>query len=365
VIRIVTFFLIAGHTGFASASTPASTATSVGRPASAAQACNAVVDEHGVPQSVEVTWIRRVETREREKLDESCETVGPIVLRRPPFMTSASNSSDVAFVGWNIHVGGGDVVTFVQRLRSGAVTGRRVSHYVLMLQEAHRLGGLQSVAKGVRVPKRVAPHVRMRVREDIVSVAQTLNTGLYYVPSMRNGAGPPFEDRGNAILSTLPLEDLQAIELPFTRQPRIAISAVIRGIDRSARPWALRTVAVHLDALAGASRLWIFASGWRARQADALLEALDGHEPAVVGSDLNTWFLGRWEAAYRRIEAVYPDTERTVVPAGSSWHGRLDYMFLRLPTAWRSSTWRPDDPCGMKQDTCDSDHRPILSMLVN
>ena len=181
---------------------------------------------------------------------------------------------------------------------------------------------------------------------------------------MRNGAEPPFEDRGNAILSTLPLEDLLAIELPFTRQRRIAIGARLRsGAGKAA--WQLRVVALHLDALAGASRLWIVASGWRARQAKAALEALDLREPSVLGGDLNTSFLGSWERAYQRIERAYPETRTTIVPRASTKSGRLDYIFLRLPQGLESRTWRPDDPCGIGQPKCGSDHRPIITILTS
>jgi endonuclease/exonuclease/phosphatase family metal-dependent hydrolase len=354
---IVAFTLIAGSV-LASAASAAPQAGTAG-------ACNAVVDERDTPLSVDVTWVKRVGTRERERLDELCDTVGPIVLRKPPTAPTPSRPDEVAVVGWNIHVGGGDVVTLVKQLQSGFLTGRQVSHYVLMLEEAYRHGGgLHALRPDIRVPRRIAPKIATRTREDILSVARTLNAGLYYVPSMRNGTGPPFEDRGNAVLSTLPLEELQAIELPFTRQRRVAIGAIIRGVDGEAKPWALRAVTMHLDALAGASRLWIFASGWRARQAEAVLSALDHREPGVLGGDLNTWFLGSWERAYRRIEAVYPDTENTIVPAGRSRHGRLDYVFFRLPPGWKSRTWRPADPCGLGEDTCGSDHRPIVAILT-
>lgn len=355
--RVAALLIIAGGVGVAAAFAEPQ--------ANVAGACRAVVDEHQAPLSADVTWITRPGRRERERLDEQCETVGPIVLRQPRPDSAPSRPREVAVITWNIHVGGGDVVAFVHRLQSGALTGRQVTHYVLMLEEAHRVGGsLGHLRQDVRVPTRIAPEVGNRAREDILSVARTLGAGLYYVPSMRNGAGPPFEDRGNAILSTLPLDDLQAIELPFTRQRRVAIGAIIRGVDEAANPWALRAVTVHLDALAGASRLWIFASAWRARQADAVLEALDRRERSVLGGDLNTWFLGRWERAYRRVEAAYPDTQTTMVPAGSSSHGRLDYLFFRLPTGWQSRTWRPADPCGPGDDKCGSDHRPIVAILT-
>jgi hypothetical protein len=53
---------------------------------------------------------------------------------------------------------------------------------------------------------------------DVVALAKKYDLSLAYVPSMRNGsATDPLEreDRGNAILSTEPLSDARAIELPF------------------------------------------------------------------------------------------------------------------------------------------------------
>jgi endonuclease/exonuclease/phosphatase family metal-dependent hydrolase len=325
--------------------------------------CSAIVDASHAPSSREAAWVMRVDAGERRRLDEQCEAVGPIVLRMPPARDPPSSLEDVAIVGWNVHVGGGDIVRLVEQLKSGALTGQRVPHYVLLLEEAYRAGGgLRELPHDVRVPRRIAPHTPGRVREDILSVANRLDAALYYVPSMRNGEEAPFEDRGNAILSTLPLEDLLAIELPFTRQRRIAIGAMIRG-GAGGAAWRLRVVALHLDALAGASRLWIFASGWRATQAKAALTALDAREPSVLGGDLNTWFLGSWERAYRRIERAYPETRATIVPRESTKSGRLDYIFLRLPAALQSRTWRPEDPCGIGQPKCGSDHRPIVTIL--
>jgi endonuclease/exonuclease/phosphatase family metal-dependent hydrolase len=326
--------------------------------------CSAIVDASHAPSSREATWIMRVDAGERRRLDEQCEAVGPIVLRMPPARNPPSSPEDVAIVGWNVHVGGGDIVRLVEQLKSGALTGHPVSHYVLLLQEAHRAGGgMRELPRDVRAPGRIAPRTSGRTREDILSVANRLDAALYYVPSMRNGAEPPFEDRGNAILSTLPLEDLLAIELPFTRQRRIAIGAMIRG-GAGAAAWRLRVVALHLDALAGASRLWIFASGWRATQAKTALAALDQREPSVLGGDLNTWFLGSWERAYKRIEDAYPETRTTIVPEASTKSGRLDYIFLRLPPGLESRTWRPNDPCGTGQPKCGSDHRPIVSIFI-
>jgi endonuclease/exonuclease/phosphatase family metal-dependent hydrolase len=160
-----------------------------------------------------------------------------------------------------------------------------------IIQEAYRADGLvpASIESGARVPRRITPRPKEHLREDIVSIARRRGLALHYVPSMRNGKGWPYEDRGNAILSTLPLSDLAAIELLIDRQRRVAISATVQGVDAQSRPWRLRLVTVHLDAFVGAKRLWIFATGWRGRQAATVLDALDRTEPAVVGADLNTW----------------------------------------------------------------------------
>ena len=63
-------------------------AAAAGQQASTGSACSAVVDEHEAPLSVDVTWVKRVGTRERERLDEQCETVGPVVVRKSPTASS-------------------------------------------------------------------------------------------------------------------------------------------------------------------------------------------------------------------------------------------------------------------------------------
>ena len=70
------------------------------------------------------------------------------------------------------------------------------------------------------------PRVTGHERIDIVEAAGRLGLSLVYVPSMRNGSDTD-EDRGNAILSTEPLSDVAAVELPFERQRRVAIDAAV------------------------------------------------------------------------------------------------------------------------------------------
>src|SRR5205823_6419677 len=115
------------------------------------------------------------------------------------------------------------------------------------------------------------------------------------------------EDRGMAILSTLPLSDLQVIELPFERQRRIALSVTLSGRTSARAAWRLRAANVQLDTSLAWTRGGPIAA--RRRQAEALIEALaaedrddavqagrDATLPIVLGGDFNTW-LGDKEPA--------------------------------------------------------------------
>jgi hypothetical protein len=136
----------------------------------------------------------------------------------------------------------------------------------------------------------------------------------------------------------------------------VALGARISGRAPDGRPWSLQLATVHLDTLAGASRLWVFAHWWRARQAQTVIDALDGDDPSVLGGDLNTWLLGSWESATRRFAAAYPQTRTAVTPAGASAHGRLDYLFFRLPPRWASEVRKLQDRIG-------SDHAPLVGAV--
>ena len=90
---------------------------------------------------------------------------------------------------------------------------------------------------------------------------------------MRNGEpGVTSEDRGNAILSTLPLSDLTAIELPLERQRRVALA---RDGDRDAPGGAatpLRLICTHFTNMV-MHHFWVLSESGRLRQARALAQA--------------------------------------------------------------------------------------------
>jgi endonuclease/exonuclease/phosphatase family metal-dependent hydrolase len=200
-------------------------------------------------------------------------------------------------------------------------------------------------------------HAENGGESDIVTIAAACRLNVYYAPSMRNG-GPLVsdEDRGNAILSNLPLGELTAIELPFERQRRVALAATVSGVSAAGAPWTLRLVSAHLDNVVGLRKWWVAGSAAaRARQARALVGYLENAGPTVLAGDFNTWF-GFQDPAYRATARAFG----TAVPADRrrTFRGmlRLDHMFLRLPEGWTGTFVRARSPFG-------SDHYPLVATI--
>jgi endonuclease/exonuclease/phosphatase family metal-dependent hydrolase len=257
----------------------------------------------------------------------------------------------VTIVSWNTALGAGDVVRFVQTLT-------RSAPLVLLLQEVYRGSpDVPSVLpRDASFARRLGGAAGWPDDREIQAVAGTMDLTLYYVPSMRNGApSSSDEDRGNAILTNLPLTDLAAIELPFERQRRVAIAATAAGRTTAGVPWQVRFVSAHLDNLAGAKRGWIGAEYARARQARGLTNLLRSETPTVLAGDFNTWF-GYEDRAYVETAAAFPDTR--VSDRRATFHGllRLDHVFFRLPAGWQAEFRRAGDRFG-------SDHYPLVGTL--
>ena len=252
---------------------------------------------------------------------------------------------------WNVHGGNGDVEAFLRSVPS--VPGVRAPYgVVLLLQEAVRTGA--EVPE--RYPDRMRPPGTIRVNgrdRDVGALTARLAMHTVYVPSMRNGrvfTSDMRQDRGNAILSTLPLEDLRAIELPFGRQRHVAVAA---RLSAPGLP-PIRVMSVHLDP-----------SGHRTDEAVALARYLAaGGETTIVGGDLNTWF-GR-EEGLQALAAVVPEEDcghaktntwpwRLQWPFGW-WRGRLDYLFSSLPASAMRS-------CHTLPNRFGSDHHPVVMVI--
>jgi endonuclease/exonuclease/phosphatase family metal-dependent hydrolase len=311
-----------------------------------------------------ISWRRMAEARDTLRLNGWCSAVGEPVIGGPAAgaQDGATVLDSLVVVTWNIHVGGGDIVRLVGDLRGGARTaGRPVGDFVLLLQEAHRAGpDVPAHAPAGFYPPRILERQPSGERLDIVQVAEALGLYFVYVPSMRNGmGGDPAEDRGNAILSTLPLNDLEAIELPYESERRVAVGATVHAVGPDGVARSLRVVAAHLDNRSARDRfIGTFGSG-RTRQARALAAAVEDHA-VVVGADLNSWNAGFLESAVPLLHASFPDSPPTSVPTFPVARGlisrKLDHWLARLPEGWSASVRRIDDRYG-------SDHYPLIGTV--
>jgi endonuclease/exonuclease/phosphatase family metal-dependent hydrolase len=309
-----------------------------------------------------LAWIAPAAPRDRRKLAEWCATVGPVVFEPTPMPAADSAVDRVAVVSWNTHVGGGDVAGVLDRVRRGEFTsGERFGAVVLLLQEMYRTGGgVPERPLLAVIPRRIADALHAGHGRDVRRVAREEGLALLYAPSMRNGAlADDPEDRGNAILSTLPLSAPAVVELPFERQRRAVPIATIAGRTTQGAAWRLSVADVHLDTALGLTRGGPLSA--RRRQADALVAALtkglsiDG--PTIVAGDFNTW-LGDREPAIHALKAAFPDAAPP--HSGPTWTGplgvraTLDYVFAR---AVRSIQVR------RLPDRFGSDHYPLLAIV--
>ncbi len=292
---------------------------------------------------------------DREKLDDWCRAVGPPVVVATEDRSHAAppRLDELVVVTWNAHLAAGQLADLVADLRAGRLTeGRPVDRFVLLLQEVFRRGSdVPAFAAGARSAFGIV--ARDPEAPDVLSYARQFGLATMYVPSMRNGADLR-EDRGNAILSTEPLEALRAVELPFERQRRVAVGASI--VVHTGHGELLRLMNVHLEPLSRPSSLWFFHNPRRRQVAYALSTLLDAERGLAgtgLGGDFNTVQGGAQEEAYRLARAWSRGLERED-PRPTHDLGRLDYLFVRLAPGWVAATSRVEDKYG-------SDHHPVLA----
>jgi endonuclease/exonuclease/phosphatase family metal-dependent hydrolase len=334
-----------------------------------------------------MVWIAPDDVRDRDRLVKWCQTVGPVVVESPPADAAPAIVDRLAIITWNVHVGGGDLEAIIGGLRTGEFTGGNAApEFVLLLQEAYREGSdvPSRFPAGSPLPRAIVERPPGGIRRDIRVVAARAGLHLFYAPAMRNNgadrAAAP-EDRGTAILSTLPLADLQVIELPFERQRRVALAASVAGRTSDAAGWQLRLANVQIDTTLALTRGGPIAA--RRRQAEALLDALSRADlmrsaartvesgprtdrsgprteatPMVLGGDFNTW-LGNKEPAVEVMFRAFPETPRPADVA--TWrgplgaHATLDHVFVRGLFRF-VSTRRLSGRFG-------SDHYPLLTLV--
>jgi endonuclease/exonuclease/phosphatase family metal-dependent hydrolase len=312
----------------------------------------------------DVLWHQVEVAEERALLIRWCAAVGAPLIEVPQRPRSLGPIDSVAVVSWNTHVGGGALGYFLRQLNSGVLTkGKPVHHFVVLLQETYRAGPEvpREPPAGAMYAEGIFPSRDLGERKDVRTIAKDHELYLYYVPSMRNGieTEPP-EDRGNAILSTLPLADLTAWELPYRAQRRVAIGAAVEGKTTRGERWSFAITNVHLDHRTGIRTIVKSFGEVRERQTEFILEHLDVDGAAVIGGDFNTWLGEREEPAIRLVRKQF--TEPQEMPShgtlefGAFLERQTDYLFFRLPQKWSGRYRRIDNTYG-------SDHYPLLGWV--
>lgn len=266
-------------------------------------------------------------------------------------------------LSWNVWIGRGRLREVVSRIRNGDLAGQGADPdvpLVVLVQEAYRSdGSIPAIPEGAA--GRIAVS-KLRPHEDVVESAHELGLNLRYAPSMRNGRWR--SDRGNAVLSTLPLDDAHAIELPLVLQRRVAVTCAVRLGDAR-----LRLISAHLDPRGPPGHKWLGASG-RALQAQHLIASVRD-DTAVLGADLNLG-RGRSEPAWRLLgEAGFTFG---VPPASPSWRHTfhawprltLDYLLVRdrAGQVKAAGVRRLDEhPRDRGVRVFGSDHHPLLARI--
>ena len=237
-----------------------------------------------------------------------------------------------------MHGGRGDLPRLIADLEAGRLTGAVSRDYVLLLQEFVDHGdAARSASRALTV----------------------------FVRPVRGASS-------NAIVSTIPLEDTRAIDLPRERQLRAAVAATISILPpeggshekstlereqpnperRKSNSERLFVVSTHLENRLGWLR-GLFGDRARGRQVETLLRELPiGH--GIVGGDMNT-MLGPDEPAWRALLGRFPDTPERPEP---TFRNRLvlDHLFFDIPDAWRVTRRVVADRYG-------SDHHPVVAEI--
>jgi endonuclease/exonuclease/phosphatase family metal-dependent hydrolase len=336
-----------------------------------------------------ITWYGPADPSDGKSNERWCETVGSAVVEVLPraSLPSLGPADSIAVVAWNILIGGGDVPIFLEEVlgyechRTSPELGVGFSHFVILIQEAHRRSdAIPDVPESFTFPPRIVPESPPEGWPDIVELARHCGLALLYVPSARNGPETiegEREDKGNAILSTLSLEDLFAIELPFEAGRKVAVGATIQTAGGA----RLRLTSVHLDVASTLYRTFKTANTARLRQATGLIEALTlietggvtsglvsvgsgatscgdlpGPIATVAAGDFNTWSAG--ESAIDQLRLCFPDSPPW---DGKPTHGSLptDFIFFRRSADGRVAYM--DGSQGRIEERYGSDHQARIA----
>ena len=281
-------------------------------------------------------------------------------LAPPPRQTAVA---ELVVLSWNVWIGRGRLQEVAGRLRS-----ETDAPLLVLAQEAYRSDATVPARPVGRAARRAAGSFpgRARPRADIVEAAHTLGLNLRYAPAMRNGAER--SDRGNAILSDLPLSHAWAFELPLVLERRVPLAATLL-LDGG----PVHVVSAHLDPRGPPGAAWLGVAG-RATQAAHLVTQLAG-DLVVLGADLNLG-RGRRERAWRLlheaeftagIPAATPEWRHTFHALRALPRLVLDYVLLRdrLERVASARVVRLDEhPLDRGATVFGSDHHPLLAHIA-
>ncbi len=342
-----------------------------------------------------LTWFYPSDADDHRALERWCVVVGPPVVDSVPagsFGALAAGDS-LAVAVWNTDAGAGHLMAFLRdelgltcqdaasRLRAGS------AHFVLLLQEALRRSLDVPEARpqaSTPPPVKEDPHPGLRL--DVVEVGERCGLALAYVAGARNGHAlrdGKREDKGEAILSTLPLSDIVAIELPYEASRRVAVAATVHN----RRGDSLRVASAHLISMTAPWRILRTGNSSRQRQALAVVAALRLVElqragadsgalgvcyprcgagesaeyliSTIVAGDLNTW--STRETALRHLFEHLPDSPPALsVPTRGPFP--TDHLLFRRNARWDAT---PDEILTATYRRIDdpyySDHHPIIA----
>jgi endonuclease/exonuclease/phosphatase family metal-dependent hydrolase len=279
--------------------------------------------------------------------------------------------------------GAGDLLAFLEQevgLRcEGAASSLRpgASHAVILIQEAlRRSNEIPDVPRSRVTPPPVKEAPRPTPRLDVVEVAERCGLSLFYAPAARNdwrARDGRREDKGNAILATVPLSDPIVLEPPFEAARRVIPFATIRSVGGD----SLRVATVHLITTPPPARALLTGGASRQRQALGLLRGLArierdrgagpaaGDEPGAYGiatvtaGDLNAW--SNRETTLRDLRSDFPDSPP---PLAEPTRGPFptDHLLFRRGAGTgvrlRAGSYRRVDHPHY------SDHHPIVALIV-
>jgi endonuclease/exonuclease/phosphatase family metal-dependent hydrolase len=311
----------------------------------------------------EVTLLRCEPHATSERLAGWRANVGAPVAYDPPGAADVADVGALAVLSWNVWIGRGRLGELVARIRDGRFASLGIEPglpLVLLIQEAFRADDtVPAVSNGLAAREVLGP---VSGREDIVDVARRLGLHLRYAPSMRNAGNR--SDRGNAILSTLPLSGARGIELPLVLQRRVALTAAV-----AAGRAPVRLLSAHLEPRGPVGYKWLGAAG-RAQQVRHLLERMED-DSVILGADLNLG-RGRAEPAWRSLtQAGFAfGVPGGVPPWRHTYHALprlvLDYILVRdrAGTVARARVHRVDEhPADRGRTVFGSDHHPLLARV--